>query len=141
MAGKKKKAESTWQLIFLDGVMQWDWGSYQQVCASRNGVVVTRRDNYIFDDGLAVVDSAGGRSTSFFRLVSVNDGQPYYISASEFVTATNLASVSQQEVTFPESSWNDKSKTITKRCLVLACHWTFKKQGSSISLIAVDPEL
>ncbi len=92
------------------------------------------RPNYVFDDGLALIGEQYARSCSAFLLYSVNDGKEYVTSAAEFIKASRIATIYQQEIKHRE--FRHKKKW----CLVLACHWTFCKKGNRYFLKAVDPE-
>ena len=92
------------------------------------------RPNYVFDDGLALICEYYGRSCSAFLLYSVNDGKEYITSAAEFIKASRIATIYQQQIEHREFRHQKKW------CLVLACHWTFCKKGNRYFLKAVNPE-
>lgn len=75
-------------------------------------------DNFVFDDGLAIVGFSRGRSAANFDLLSVNDGRRYTIFLTDFLKALSLASAYKADV-------DGESR------LVLVGVWEFVKRGQN----------
>lgn len=78
-------------------------------------------DNYVFDDGLAVMNYFRGRSAANFILRSANDGRRYTIFLTDFMEALTLANAYKADV-------DGKSR------MVLVGLWEFIKRGANFGV-------
>lgn len=80
------------------------------------------RDNFVFDDGLAVVGySQSFSGTTYVDLKSANDGRSYMMFLKDFFEALSLANAYKADL-------EGKSR------MVLVGLWTFQKRGDSIGV-------